>query len=263
MPGTFIFPVEGCKQEHSQLAASKVSPKTRKEEAASVGFARNPDLHFSCQGLKALKNGQVAASKVRSAPKLAKKKQLQLVLPGTLGRHRERSGKHHGIRHRETSVRHRETRLGAQGEASGRPPEPAASQHLASDCRDWGTQGTGGVGVTEDTECGRHNPGASVTASQKTARHRETSGRRNPGASATASHNPGASVTASGIQPQRLGDKRQASGIQRHSIWHPTAKTDETETPEQTGRYRRTAGTGRHLIRELLRPYGLRRFLVS
>ena len=42
LPGTFIFPVEGCKQENSQLAASKVSPKTRKEEAASVGFARGP-----------------------------------------------------------------------------------------------------------------------------------------------------------------------------------------------------------------------------
>ena len=34
LPGTFIFPVEGCKQENSQLAASKDSPKTRKEEAA-------------------------------------------------------------------------------------------------------------------------------------------------------------------------------------------------------------------------------------
>ena len=42
LPGTFIFPVEGCKQENRQLAASKVSPKTRKEEAASVGFARDP-----------------------------------------------------------------------------------------------------------------------------------------------------------------------------------------------------------------------------
>ena len=63
LPGTFIFPVDGCKQENSQqrrssfswfcpgplrdvstkqkLAASKVSPKTRKEEAASVGFARD------------------------------------------------------------------------------------------------------------------------------------------------------------------------------------------------------------------------------
>ena len=35
LPGTFIFPVEGCKQENSP-------PKTRKEEAASVGLARDP-----------------------------------------------------------------------------------------------------------------------------------------------------------------------------------------------------------------------------
>ena len=103
----------------------------------------------------------MAASKVRSAPKLAKKKQLQLVLPGTLGRHRERSGKHLASRHRETSVRHRETRLGAQGKASG--TRPRSRQHLASDCRDWGAQGTGGVGVTGDTGRHRrdHDPGVS------------------------------------------------------------------------------------------------------
>ena len=65
-------------------------------------------------------------------------------------------------------------------------PKPA-SQHLVSDRRDWETSG----GHDAEREMG-DKPGASVTAS----RHRETSGRHDP-------------VTASGVRPQRLRDKRE------------------------------------------------------
>ena len=84
---------------------------------------------------------------------------------------------------------------------------------------------------------GRHDPAAGG----------ETQGDK-PGASRsiaeTARHRQAGDTTpqpaSSSIRPQRLGDKRQASvtasGAQRHSIWQPTAKTDET------GRHRKTSG---------------------
>ena len=145
----------------------------------------------------------MAASKVRSAPKLAKKKQLQLVLPGTLGRHRERSGKHLASRHRETSVRHRGTRLGARGEASGRH-DPGADSiwHLTAE--------TGGHREQEESASLETQGDIAETAS-----HRETSGRHNPGG-VTASHNPGASVTA--------WHPTAETGRQATSIWHPASQ---------------------------------------
>ena len=118
-------------------------------------------------------------------------------------------------------------------------PEPAL-QHLAFDRRDWEKQGD-----KRETHPGRHAAGVTAEpASQYLAsRQRETGGR----------HDPGASVTASGVRPQGLGDKREtrprsqrhkgrqagdttpepvtAFGIQtqgdkraqqRHSIWHLT-----------------------------------------
>ena len=141
-----VFLVEGCKQENSQLAASKVSPKTHKE-AASVGFARDPPL-----------------------PE----------------RHRERSGEK-------------------------RQP---ASQHLASDRKEWRLSETSG----------RHDPAAGWHPTAETGRHRgdiagvgDTGDKRKTRppepASTSDKRQPGASVTA--------------SGVQRHSIRRPTAKTDD------------------------------------
>ena len=75
-----------------------------------------------------------------------------------------------------------------------------ANQSLAKRHPDAGRQG----------EAYKHHPTAEAR------RHRKTSRR----------HDPGASVTASGIRPQRLGDKRETRPrSQRHSIWHPTAET--------------------------------------
>ena len=97
-------------------------------------------------------------------------------------------------RHRETSPGAsvtasgmKLTRLREKG-TSGRHDQEPASQHLASNRRDGDTGRQAGDGRHRETS-GRHNPGASVTAS----------GIQTQGDKQSRRHDPGASVTASGI----------------------------------------------------------------
>ena len=186
-------------------------------------------------------------------------------------RHRETSGKHvpadtqlaspQGQRH---SISHPDT--GRQ--AGDTTPEPA-SQHLASDRRDWETSGRHDPGASV-TKNGRwetpgdkretQQPAGDTTVSQHLAsdridwprsRHRHA-GDTTPASQHLASdrgdtsqhptaetgrhretsrrHDPGASVTASGIRLQRLGDKRETRPrSQRHE------KREMGDTGRQAG----------------------------
>ena len=132
--------------------------------------------------LRAVSRKTGSWQQARSAPKLSKKKQLQLALPGT-------------ILYRMSTGR----------QVGDKTPEPALQ--LASDHRDWETSGQHHPAASSrqagDTTQSRRHSIWHLTESDRTdwdklaPRHRETSDR----------HNPAAGVTASGVRPQ--GDKRE------------------------------------------------------
>ena len=157
--------------------------------------------------MRAVSRKAASWQQARSAPKLAKKKQLQLVLPGTLLR----------------AVSIKQTASWQKVSPKTRKEE-AASVVLPGTIlyrRDWETQG-------EKRETRPQSQRHSIWhLTTETARHSKTSGRQDPAAR----------VTASRIRPQRLGDKRETPPwSQRHSIWHLTAETqaNKRETPPRS-----------------------------
>ena len=126
-------------------------------------WVRRNRFSWFCPGpsffrLRAVSRKTASWQQARSAPKLAKKKQLQLVLHGIKQTAKRRDWETQGgkretrPRSRRRSIWHPTAETGRHRETSGRhDPEP----HLASDRRDWETQGD-----TRETQ-----PGAGVTAS--------------------------------------------------------------------------------------------------
>ena len=140
------------------------------------------------------------------------------------------TGRQAGDTTRPRSIWHLTAQTGRQG-ASGR--RDTQQEHLASDCRDWETEGDKRetppwsqrlVSDRRDWETqAQGDKRETRPRSQLASDRRETSGRHNPAASATASGNWGTG--------RRAGDTRPRS--RRHSIWHLTA---------ETGRHRETSG---------------------
>ena len=125
----------------------------------------------------------------------------------------------------------------AETEAGDATQEPA-SQRLASDRRDWGTQ--------KDDPGARHNSRDWETSETRpepaTGRRRETSGRQDtPGASRSIWHLTakqfGASVTKNG-RWKTQGTKRETQPLtQRRSIWHPDTGRQAGDTTEPASQH--------------------------
>ena len=113
-------------------------------------------------------------------------------------------------------------------------PEPA-SQHLASDRKDWETQGDKRETTSEPAS--QHLASSDrrnwETQGDETGRHREASGR----------HDPGARVTARRDCETQGGKRETRPRSQRHSIWHLTAEAGRhRETSRKHERLRETSG---------------------
>ena len=245
-PGPSFFLLRAVSRKTASWQQARSAPKTRKEEAASVGFARGPGPSFFL----------LRAVSIKKRPAGSKQGQPQ--------NSQRRSSFSRFCR--ETHGEKRETTL-----------EPA-SQHLASDRKEWETQEHDPAAGVTASGIRPQRLGDTGRRATQTSDKRETRSLWHPDTEKQAG-DPVPSVTASGIRPQRLGDTwrrdwehgrragdttpelaasqhlasdrrdwdtgnrgRQAEPAsqhqenkrktrprsQRHSIWHPTAKTDKT-----------------------------------